>query len=372
MCGAASTLFVLNACTREAHRADPTVTTSEPGGSYEISPSATLEPEPAEEAIGGEEFVFDIQGHLLEYHLNPVLNGQDFWQAFPQQGCGEDDPRICYSIESFLELMFLRSDTSMLVLSSLPIYPEGSPMSAEVMDETRKIVEGLCRDERVLLHAQALPNLDPSESSLDRMDETVDRYPIAAWKTFTHFPDVFEHNGKAWWLDDRDPALPQVGERFIERAVRLGERLRRVRVAAAIEVPRPWVVVVGDRDQVVCLGEGAVWHGHAGRRTGAVSRRSGPPGRHRCDGVVARAASRRAKIDALVARVPIVEFDSELAERWADLFATLTQQGRLIPSNDLAVAATAIHLGFGVLVGPRDEAHFRTVPGLRVETVTLP
>ena len=33
----------------------------------------------------------------------------------------------------------------------------------------------------------------------------------------------------------------------------------------------------------------------------------------------------------------------------------------LIPSNDLAVAATAQHLGFGVLVGPLDEHHFRRV-----------
>ena len=220
ICGAATTLLVLDGCTREAVRTvSPGAT---PGGGYAIPPEATTDPEVAHEVIGGEEFVFDIQGHLLEYDLNPILNGQDFWQRFPQQNCGEDDPRVCYSIESFLELMFLRSDTSMLVLSALPIYPEGSPLSTEIMDETRRIAEGLCRDERVLLHAQALPNLDPSESSLDAMDESVTRYPIAAWKTFTHFPDVFENNGKAWWLDDHDPALPQVGDRFIERALRLG------------------------------------------------------------------------------------------------------------------------------------------------------
>jgi len=35
------------------------------------------------------------------------------------------------------------------------------------------------------------------------------------------------------------------------------------------------------------------------------------------------------------------------------------------------VAATALHLNFGVLVGPRDEAHFREVPGLRVELLTV-
>jgi len=84
-----------------------------------------------------------------------------------------------------------------------------------------------------------------------------------------------------------------------------------------------------------------------------------------------RAASRRSKIAALISRVPIVEFGAEVAERWADLFATLSREGRLIPANDLAVAATAFHLGFGVLVGPRDEAHFRAVPGLRVETLTV-
>jgi predicted nucleic acid-binding protein len=42
----------------------------------------------------------------------------------------------------------------------------------------------------------------------------------------------------------------------------------------------------------------------------------------------------------------------------------------MIPSNDLAVAATALELGYGVLVGPRDEGHFRQVPGLRI--VVLP
>ena len=83
------------------------------------------------------------------------------------------------------------------------------------------------------------------------------------------------------------------------------------------------------------------------------------------------AAARRAKIDALVARVPTVGFGPEIAERWAELFATLSREGGLIPANDLAVAATAFHLGFGVLVGPQDEAHFRRVSGLRVEALAL-
>jgi predicted TIM-barrel fold metal-dependent hydrolase len=222
ICGAATTLAMLDSCTREAHRAAPSATTSEPGGGYPIPPEATLDPESAHAVIGGEEFVFDIQGHLLEYDLNPILNGQDFWKVFPQRYCGESDPRVCFSIDHFLELMFLRSDTSMLVLSALPIYPEGSPLSPKIMDETRRIAEGLCRDDRVLLHAQALPNVGRPEAALDSMEATVSRYPVVAWKTFTHFPDVFEHNQNAWWLDDHDLSLPQVGEPFIEKAKALG------------------------------------------------------------------------------------------------------------------------------------------------------
>ena len=84
-----------------------------------------------------------------------------------------------------------------------------------------------------------------------------------------------------------------------------------------------------------------------------------------------RAAARRARVDALVAHVPVVDFDSEVAEEWARLFAALSRSGRMIPSHDLAVAATARRLQFGVLVGPSDEKHFKMVDDLRVETLRV-
>lgn len=82
-----------------------------------------------------------------------------------------------------------------------------------------------------------------------------------------------------------------------------------------------------------------------------------------------RAATRQGKVDALAARLPVVEFGAEAARVWANLFAELHREGSPIPSNDLAVAATALHLDFGVLVGPRGEKHFRRVPELRVEVL---
>jgi predicted nucleic acid-binding protein len=44
----------------------------------------------------------------------------------------------------------------------------------------------------------------------------------------------------------------------------------------------------------------------------------------------------------------------------------LERAGARIRANDLAVAATAVHFDFGVLVGREDDQHFRRVPGLRV------
>ncbi len=82
-----------------------------------------------------------------------------------------------------------------------------------------------------------------------------------------------------------------------------------------------------------------------------------------------RAASRQRKVQSLLDRVAVVPFDEFVAERWADLFVQLRRRGSLIPSNDLCVAATALHLDFGVLIGPGDEAHFRQIPALRVDVL---
>lgn len=80
-----------------------------------------------------------------------------------------------------------------------------------------------------------------------------------------------------------------------------------------------------------------------------------------------RAATRQAQIDALRSRIPVIEFGAAVAERWATLVAALRGSGAVVPANDLCVAATALDLGWDVLVGRRDEAHFRRVPGLGVQ-----
>jgi predicted TIM-barrel fold metal-dependent hydrolase len=216
LCGAATTLLALQGCAGGAARRAL-------GGGWELPPEASLDADAARAVLAGEEFVFDVQGHHLEYDLMRRSAGKPFFGAvFPQVNCGADDPRACFSREVFLEDFFLRSDTSLVTLSALPIAPKGSPLSAAIMEETRQTAELVCDWDSVLLHAQVLPNYGPLEANLEEMEQNASRYPIAAWKVFTHFPDAFGEPGNAWRLDDADPRLPQVGHAFIEQARKLG------------------------------------------------------------------------------------------------------------------------------------------------------
>jgi len=216
ICGAATTLLALQATLIDAGRQTL-------GGFWALDADAPLDADAARAALAGKQFVFDVQGHHLEYDLMRRYSGKPFFgSVFPQVNCGKDDPRACFSREVFLEDFFLRSDTNMVTLSALPIAPKGSPLSAAIMEETRHTAELACGWETVLLHAQVLPNYGPLSANLDEMERNARRYPIKAWKVFTHFPDAFGQPGNAWRLDDADPRLPKVGHAFIQKARKLG------------------------------------------------------------------------------------------------------------------------------------------------------
>ena len=210
-CAAAATLAAVAACSKEeaASRGE------EPGGTFTVPPEATTDTSAAEEALGGDGFVMDVQTHLLEYDLSRPV--RQFWgNAFPQSQCGEDDPRACFTTGHFLDEVLVASDTSIAVLSAVPIAGPDGPLTAAVMDEARRAADRLCGDGRVLMQGHVTPTAEPVEAALDAMSEAAARYPIAAWKVYTHAA------GPGWWLDDHDPGRPQVGARFIEHGASLG------------------------------------------------------------------------------------------------------------------------------------------------------
>ena len=224
--GAATTLSVLGACSSEAGQTggqfvlDPTATalpspaspTSEPATTAPSDPTAipepastaaptpareaTMEPEAAEQAIGplSEEFIFDVQNHLLEFE--GIAGGAP---GFPQSNCGEADPRDCYNIEHFLELLFLESDTHMIMLSAIPFAP--GALSPEVMERTMVAAEKLGCGDRVLMQGESFP----TAVGIDAMAEVADAFPVSAFKTYTHSP------GPPWQLDD------DIGDAYFEQ-----------------------------------------------------------------------------------------------------------------------------------------------------------
>ena len=78
------------------------------------------------------------------------------------------------------------------------------------------------------------------------------------------------------------------------------------------------------------------------------------------------AARRRAVLEQIRLHFPIIAFTDRIAEEYADIYAECAKAGKMIPQNDMAVAATARAFGDAFLVGPRVEQHFRRVRKLKV------
>jgi len=201
----AAVLFVLDGCSSES-------SDNRTGGRMKVPEDASVDPEAARETLGGDEFVFDVQTHFLE-----VDPGAPFGDpGFPQSSCDAGEPRLCYSIDRYLEELFLKSDTRQAVVSAIPAATQNGPLSPARMDTARRAADALCGDGRLLMHGQAAPQIGDLGAQLDGMDALAAQYPIAAWKLYTHTP------GRGWFLDDHEPDAPQVGVPFLERARQTG------------------------------------------------------------------------------------------------------------------------------------------------------
>ncbi|MEM7142466.1 MAG: amidohydrolase family protein [Actinomycetota bacterium] len=216
ICGSALSLTVLAACAKEEQAAgspSSSTTTTEPGGTFSLPPSSTTEPEAAAEVLAGPEPVFDVQTHLLDFDLSEPEPSRFFGSTFPQVECGLDDARECFMVDQFLEDVFIRSDTTAIVLSALPAYGAANPLTLEHMVMTRTLVQALCDDERVFVQGQGAPHVGDPAAALAAMDAVMADHPdLVAWKVYTHNPDGF-------FLDDHDPNRAPLGTDFIRRAV---------------------------------------------------------------------------------------------------------------------------------------------------------
>ena len=205
-CGTATTLLAMN---------DAFAQFKKTGGFFELPREAGLDGALAEATVGGDEFIFDIQGH----HVNPKGNWRRWdnqWvyilRFFPQSSCGED-AIDCFSAEHFIREVFLDSDTDMAVLSAVPAAPEDNPLSTEEAAATRAMVAAMESQHRLLIHGLVHPNL---KGQIEAMTVQKEKFGVAAWKTYTQWGP----EGIGYWLDD-----PEFGIPFIEKARALGVKI---------------------------------------------------------------------------------------------------------------------------------------------------
>jgi hypothetical protein len=207
----AVTLLALQGCSDEERASRG----KSPGGRMRLPDGSTTDPTTS--LPPRDQFVMDVQTHFLDFSEHP--DALDFGRAFPQYDCGEADGRLCYSIDNYLDELFLNSDTNMGIISAIPIPPALNALTIDDMERARRILERVCDEERLLLHGQVLPTFGSFEEQLAGMQQAIDDHPIAAWKMYTHAP------GRGWYLDDHDASAPQVGNAFLERVQEVGPRI---------------------------------------------------------------------------------------------------------------------------------------------------
>src|SRR5271169_5039331 len=108
LCAAATTLGTLN----EAFAAQGNT-----GGSFRLPKEATYESAAARSALAGDEFIFDVQTHMVDPAGKWRTNAGKYWEQilayFPQGACGDRDPIDCFSAEKFIKHVFMDSDTDL-------------------------------------------------------------------------------------------------------------------------------------------------------------------------------------------------------------------------------------------------------------------
>lgn len=86
-------------------------------------------------------------------------------------------------------------------------------------------------------------------------------------------------------------------------------------------------------------------------------------GVHRADSS-ARRTRRNAFVEAVLARLPALDFTAEIARVHAEIVAALVGRGQRIGAHDAIIAATALFHGYAVLTTNASE--FQRVEGLEV------
>jgi len=197
---------------------------------YAVPREAVDDPEAADEALGGDEVVIDVQTHYVadrDQSTGSFLP-EMYRKAMPAWWKGLDD-FTGYSFAEYLRCVFVETETACAVLSSSPGVEDHVQLYNSELYATRRLLDELGSRRRLLNHAVVDP-IHPD--ALDAMGGWVEECHPVAWKVYTlgqanldpnayvfdtSWRDTMPgkwHNG--WMLDD-----DHLGRAFLDRVTEL-------------------------------------------------------------------------------------------------------------------------------------------------------
>jgi predicted TIM-barrel fold metal-dependent hydrolase len=204
-CGAATVLLALNE-----------IGCGGRGGRYDVPVEAGRDRAAADQALSGDELIFDVQTHHVASDRRwwearkPTLG--NFLRNTPKAKCGEPEWAACFARDPFIKDIFLDSDTRMGVLSALWGSPDINAIHVEEAALTRDRMAAMQGAPRLRIHGTVLPILYSTAQLREQMQELAEKWKIAAWKLYP----VWGPKGTGYRLD-REPGAP-----VVERALELG------------------------------------------------------------------------------------------------------------------------------------------------------
>jgi len=221
--GMATSLYVINLASG-CGSSDPVVAR----GGFDVPEPPAMDCDEATQMLSGNEFILDLQTHHIEdeetwreRHPGQQWNAEGFAQFLTFWQCPFEYRPDCIGPNTYLEHIFLNSDTTVAVLSGFP-----SPMcddstlctnlnSNEGMVYWRQLINEAAGSQRMVQHCQVAPNdrWDLQSAMMERIHTEAGNH---GWKCYPPWGP----NGQGWWLDD-----PAVADPFIEKCKQLGEPL---------------------------------------------------------------------------------------------------------------------------------------------------
>jgi uncharacterized protein len=179
------------------------------GGFYAVPAEAEHDQAAADDALGGDQVVIDVQTHLVRPSLMATSAG-DALHGFlrtvdPARWDGGLDTSLL-SAASWATNVFGLSETAVALRTSPPGRAHENVLTNDDIANAREIVNRYAGTGRVLSHTIVHPNLGPAER--DAMAGWSDTLRPDGWKVYTLWEPPESRGRGGWFLDDDETGGP--------------------------------------------------------------------------------------------------------------------------------------------------------------------